>query len=491
MARTLRHAAVVLAALTVVRLVVAAFLPLTPDEAYYWTWSHALAAGYVDHPPMVAFWIRAGTALLGDTCMGVRLLGPLAAGLGTIMLADAARRVFPARDAGVIAGALWNATLFVGAGAATMTPDTPLLFFWCVTVWAAVRIAGGGSGWWWLIAGVAAGAALASKYTAVFLWFGIGAWVLLPAERRRRLRSVWPWLGAVLGGGVFLPVVLWNAGHGWVSLLRQGGRVGDWQPARAAGFLGELVGGQIGLATPGVWLLCVVGVVGAARAVRRGPPPAAGYASLLLWLTVPPVAVFVQHAFGDRVQGNWPAIVYPAAVLAASGALPVRWRRWVRPSVGFGFVLTALVLLHALTGVLPLPARADPAARQLAGWQGLAVAVDALRARENATYAVAEEYALTSELAWHAPAGLTVVGIDPRVNPMDLPRSDLSGRTGILIRAEHRWDEIDAGTWASAEPLGFMDRVAAGGTVERYRIWRVVGRLPAVTMPGRGFAAAR
>ena len=54
-------AAVALAALTLVRLVVAATVPLSPDETYYWVWSRALAAGYLDHPPMVALWLRAGT----------------------------------------------------------------------------------------------------------------------------------------------------------------------------------------------------------------------------------------------------------------------------------------------------------------------------------------------------------------------------------------------------------------------------------------------
>ena len=56
-----------LAALTLFRLVVAAALPLSPDEAYYWVWSRALAPGYLDHPPMVALWIRAGTWLAGDS----------------------------------------------------------------------------------------------------------------------------------------------------------------------------------------------------------------------------------------------------------------------------------------------------------------------------------------------------------------------------------------------------------------------------------------
>ena len=36
-------------------------LDLYADEAYYWMWSRRLATGYFDHPPMVAWLIRAGT----------------------------------------------------------------------------------------------------------------------------------------------------------------------------------------------------------------------------------------------------------------------------------------------------------------------------------------------------------------------------------------------------------------------------------------------
>src|ERR1700742_5052992 len=90
-----------LAGLTVLRLVMAAVLPLAPDEAYYWIWSRALAPGYLDHPPMVALWIRAGTELAGDVPLGVRLLGPLSGMLGSLLLFDAGRALFGARTAAV------------------------------------------------------------------------------------------------------------------------------------------------------------------------------------------------------------------------------------------------------------------------------------------------------------------------------------------------------------------------------------------------------
>ena len=79
-----------LAAITCVRLVLAAYIPLAPDEAYYRIWALAPAGGYLDHPFMVAAWARAGMALVGDTALGVRLMGPLSACLGTVLVVHAA-----------------------------------------------------------------------------------------------------------------------------------------------------------------------------------------------------------------------------------------------------------------------------------------------------------------------------------------------------------------------------------------------------------------
>ena len=178
------HLATGLATVTIIRLIVAATAPLVPDETYYWVWSHALAPGYLDHPPMVAFWIKAGTALMGQTALGVRLLGPLAAALASWMLFDAGRVLFPGTKAGIVAAILLNASLLLGVGTVIMTPDSPLLFFWTATLWAMARLAAGGAGGWWLAAGLFAGLALDSKYTALFLWVGVGLWVLLvPAAR--------------------------------------------------------------------------------------------------------------------------------------------------------------------------------------------------------------------------------------------------------------------------------------------------------------------
>jgi 4-amino-4-deoxy-L-arabinose transferase-like glycosyltransferase len=465
-----RLLAAVLAAVTLVRLVVAAIVPLAPDETYYWIWSHALAGGYLDHPPMVALWIKAGTLLLGQTALGVRLLGPLAAALASWMLLDTGRVLFPGTRAGVVAVLLLNASLLLGVGTVIMTPDSPLLFFWTAGLWAVARVAAGGGGGWWLVAGLAGGLALDSKYTSLFLWVGVGLWVLLVPGVRGWLRRWQPWAACAIGLAVFAPVMSWNATHGWAGFARQGGRVDDWHPARAIGFLGELVGGQIGLATPLVWALCVAGLVVAVRRVWCGRDPCW---SLLVALSLPPIAVFVQHAIGDRVQGNWPAIIYPALAVAVGG-IGVRPRWWIGASA-MGFAITAVAYVQAVTDVIPLPPRLDPIAKRLAGWDGLAAQVEAARVAAGADFVVADSYAVTSELTWWLPAGARVVGVDSRWGLLDLPVASVGGATGVLVTDAGRAVGPATALWSRIELIRTANRPRAG--MMSFALYKVVARV--------------
>lgn len=472
-----------LAALTLLRLIVAAWAPLAPDEAYYWVWSRALAPGYLDHPPMVALWIRAGTWLAGDTALGVRLLGPLSVAVGSLLLADAAERLLPGRQAGWRSAALLNATLLVGAGAVIMTPDTPLLFFWTLSLWALARIATGGGGGWFAMLGLAVGLALASKYTAVLLGAGIGVWLLLTPAMRPWLRRLAPWLGLILASAVFSPVILWNAEHGWAGFLKQGGRVGSWSPDRAFSFLAELLGSQAGLVTPLIFVFFVAGIGLAAGQAWRTREPAW---TLLTVLTLLPVAVFLQHAIGDRVQGNWPAIVYPAAAIAAAGLDKNIWRRLFRPALALGFGLTALVYVQATLSPFPLPARLDPITRLLRGWPGLAQQIAIAAERDGAAFVVADQYAIAAELARAPDIAVPVLATDSRWALFDLPAAPIAGRQGLLVRSLRRGEDLDRSPWAAITEIGRVGRNNGDDRVEEYRLYRVLGGdagTPVVILP--------
>ncbi|EKM98822.1 MULTISPECIES: glycosyltransferase family 39 protein [unclassified Acidocella] len=449
-----------LAALTVLRLVLAAWLPLTPDEAYYFSWARPLQAGYLDHPPMVALWIRLGTALLGNDPLGIRLLGPLSAALGSLALYDAGNRILPGQRCGLLAASFLNATLMLGAGSILMTPDTPLIFFWTLSLWALARLVQSRDARWWLAAGALAGAALFSKYTAALLLAGTGLWALTAPPIRATLRTAWPWLGIALALLVFAPDFAWNAAHGWASYLKQGGRVDGFDPARAAQFFGELIGGQALFFTPLIAILAVRGL----WHLRADKSPGA---RLLLWLSLLPASVFLEHVLTDRVQGNWVAILYPSACLAAAAAPP----RWHRAALALGFGLTGLVYVQVLHPFLPVPAARDTAAVQMAGWPELAAQASA----SHPAFITSDDYATASELAFYAPKDMPVLGIGPRWAYLDWRNAKLQGASGVLITRRD--------TTPCPDPLGTISRKQGQAVVMTYRVCRIAAPATAKEFP--------
>ena len=126
-ARIVRNTALAILALVALRLVAAAFTPITFDEAYYWMWSKSLAGGYYDHPPMVAYVIRAGTMIAGDTELGVRLVSILLALPMSFAIWRSAAILFGGLQVAASATILLNVTLMAAVGTLIVTPDAPLL----------------------------------------------------------------------------------------------------------------------------------------------------------------------------------------------------------------------------------------------------------------------------------------------------------------------------------------------------------------------------
>jgi hypothetical protein len=243
-------------------------------------------------------------------------------------------------------------------------------------------------------------------------------------------------------------------------------------------YLGELLGSQVGLATPIVFVLCVLGVAGAAGAWwRRGSAPGA----LLAAMVVPGTAIFVWQASGSRVQGNWPAILYPAACIAAAAYLPPWLMAWRKPAVALGLVLALAGYVQAAFAPLPLPRRLDPTLARLGGWDAFAETVEAERQRLGAGFVAAEEYGLAAQLALRLPPGVPVIALHGRWALFDLPRPE-GGVTGVLVQSERRESAPD---WPEARPAGAtLIRARRGIEAERYRAFRVETRpdLPAAAV---------
>lgn len=442
---------VALLALTLLRLALAAFLPLTPDEAYYFTWAQHLQPGYLDHPPMVALWIKFGMIIAGHNPLGIRLLGPVSAAIGSWFLYDAGNRLLPGRCFGLQAAAFLNATLMLGAGCVLMTPDTPLIFFWTLGLWALARLIESGNPRWWVVAGGCVGLMLLSKYTGLLFLAGAGLWLLTCLPLCRQVRTIWPWLGVAVALLLFAPDLAWNATHGWASYLKQGGRVSGFNPARALQFFGELAGGQFLLLTPVIACLVVYGL----WRLRGDKSPGA---RLLLWLTLLPTAVFMEHVLTNRVESNWPAILYPAACLAGATVSS----KWLRPALLVGFGMTALLYIQTATGLIPLPAKHDTTALQMAGWQALAQQA----AATHPAFLTADTYTITSELAFYAPKNVPVIGFSSRWRYFSWPGSSMAGQNGLLL--------VRQGHGACRHPVATLIRRRGDQPVEFYQLCRIM-----------------
>jgi 4-amino-4-deoxy-L-arabinose transferase-like glycosyltransferase len=372
--------------LTIVRLVAGAVAPLTEDEAYYRLWSLRPEMGYFDHPPMIAWWIWLGRQVAGDTALGVRLMPILGCAVTTVLTADAARLAGASEPAAVRAGVWLNATILIGLGGLLAVPDAPNTLFWTLAIWCALQ-ARRGPRIWWIGCGVAAGLACLSKYSALFLAPGLFLWLLSDREGRRELASPWPWIAALLACLVFAPNVAWNAGHHWETFGKQFGRVRF--TAFAPQHLPELIVEQALLLNPLIaWFLVKACLRPEGRRWLAIAAPLAGY--------------LVAHSLHASVQGQWPAPLYPIAVIAAScaadrakGAWPTRLRT-AAPAVGLGIAALATAFIVApLDGQLPIR---DPAA-PLRGWPRFAEAVDRTRRSAGAAWIGTASYGLTSQLA--------------------------------------------------------------------------------------------
>ena len=147
-------------AMTVMRVIYACVIDLRTDEAYYWTWSKENVFSFLDHPPMIAWFIRFGTAIFGDTNFGVRFAGVLAMLVTQLLLADLVRRVTHDLRAVALAVLMPEAALYYGLLMAKVSPDVALIPFAVAMLWALVRLNESGDGRWWLAAGLFAGLAL-------------------------------------------------------------------------------------------------------------------------------------------------------------------------------------------------------------------------------------------------------------------------------------------------------------------------------------------
>src|SRR5882672_9884222 len=427
-----------IAALTVMRLVYAGVLDLRTDEAYYWTWSKESALSFLDHPPGIAWLIRFGTAIFGDTSLGVRFGGIVAMLVTQLLLADIVRRVTHDMRAVILAVLLPEAALYYGLLMAKVAPDTAMIPCAVAMLWSLVRLHESGNPRWWLAAGLFAGLAALSKFTAIMLLPAVAAFALVPDWRRRWLLSPWPWLAALIAVIVFLPVLIWNAEHDWASFRFQFVRAVATHPLSLR-TVGEFIGLQFGL----------VGFV-------------------LL-----PVLYFLWKSLTLRVGDTWPMFLWPAGFAATAINLAMLPRegwpdwivqstvKWARVAVISGIAFVVGVFFYYVAAPWNLIGRTDPVGGE-AGYQQVVARAEAQLQKTGASWIATTDYRTYAMFRWYFNGRVPVIQINERGRYQgfrDPGMNLIKDHTGLYIAREpDNRLPLWASTTAVREPLERVER---------------------------------
>lgn len=452
-----------------IRLVYAAMIQLVPDEATYWVWSRHLAASYFDHPPMIAYLIRAGTYLLGHQELGVRFGGVLMAAGSIVVTVGIARRIL-GNDRGALWVALiWATSPLLAIIGLIITPDTPMIFFSVCALAIAIDIAHQDdlesphdSTWRrgvvpWLLFGVLCGLALLSKYTAILLPASVVAALLLSPKGRIHYRRPGIYLAGVVALAMFSPVIWWNWKHHWASFAFQlhHGMSGSQDAADGAAPLGRTlqffkdlgiyVGGQFFVWTPTLFVASVIVLVSYWRRHRT----LAQVDRVLLWAGTVPLAFFgVMYLRSHGGEANWPAFGYfPISLLIGRWMLEKPSERrtgLVRGSIQLA--LGILIVIHVIAvprvtqKLLSLKYRMPHAISDTVAWRDFGRAVGQ-QAYQNGLPLVANRHEVAAEASFYAPGQPDVwcvsVGSRPTAYDYFDDRPDFAKIPGVVWIGGH------------------------------------------------------
>lgn len=367
-----------LAGVTLLKLVLASLAGLGDSEALYAVYSLHPQGGYLDHPPMIG-WIVRATTLLSTSSLAVRLGPIILFPVTALLLHDLTLRLARSPRAAFLSVVMFCAVPVTFLGGLAATPDAPSALLWMLGCWLLVRhviedipsrrplVSG-------LLVGLVLGTAVLAKYTNALLVPAFAAFVV---ARRRRWIAAYLVPALVVATACALPVVVWNHAHGWSSLLhRLVWTQGD------AGFslrnVGALIGGQLLYVSPVVLILIVLAMV---RLVRDRADDVRLLLAVLVW--VPAIPLWVLCLWSRVAEPHWPVVAYLPVLPVIAEAWVARrssgrLRRLVRSGTITAGAFTIIGLLMASTTLVTRLGLVDPATditNELRGWDSAAAKI--------------------------------------------------------------------------------------------------------------------
>ena len=404
-----------LAYMLVLRVLYMGQVELIPDEMYYWMYAQELALSYLDHPPLVAWLVAAGTWLFGDTPFGVRaLLIPLTL-LGAWYFYRYGQTM-GGRTTGLLCVLAFAVLPFFAVSGLLMTPDAPMIVAWAAALYYFKKALIDDEPRAFLGLGLAMGLGLLAKYTIALLALAALIFMLVDRRAGRWFFRPQPYLAALLATLVFLPVLVWNWQNEWASFLFQGTRRLVENPDFSSYLV---VVYALLLLSP---VVAIAGFLVFGR-IRRTLEPGARKRRFMLIMTAVPLAVFALYGAFSVIKFHWtlPPWIALLPMIMATLAWPI-WperkpinrlhagliRAWP-PSVVL-LVIAYGLLLHYLTLGLPGTRTTDFGTGYL-GWPELAQELAGIEAEltertgREPILAATSKWGDAAALAFHHPEG--------------------------------------------------------------------------------------
>ena len=388
------------AIVTVVKIAIAARLPLFVDEAFYWQEGRHLAAAYSDLPGLTAWLTRLGTDIGGHQVLAVRAPFLLMAALLPWLVARSAAHWF-----GAAVG--WQAALLVvlmplsGTLGLLALPDVPMALATVLCADAGARLLRevDAMSATELAIGLMVGALSHYRFIGV-IGVGLLALLWLP-EGRKVLRDPRVWVALAAGVLAWAPLLAWNLEYADAGLRFQ---LLDRHPWSFHGDGFRFVVVQAAMATPLLfWAMLVLCL----RGMRSDDSADAAWRYFALLGAVSTLGFFVLGFFADneRVSFHWPLPGYLALLVV----VPLLLREWspARRRATWGLAALGAVLMLGYYVAVSLPGLRLQVAgskyypENFAGWSALATEVrDVQAALPEGTVLLADNFKTGAELGF-------------------------------------------------------------------------------------------
>ena len=346
-----------LAISAVVRGVLAAWMEFGNDEVYYWTYALYPDWSHFDHPPMVGWVIQLFSLnLLLDSEFFIRLASVVFMTANTYIVFRIGKELKDART-GLYAALLFTASIyaFVITGIFIM-PDTPLMLFWLLAIWMAVKSE---KNQFLIFFGLFAGLAMLSKYSGVFLWVGMMLYILV--FNRKQLKNPYLYLSLLISALCCIPILYWNIQNGFISFHFHGERVGG-NSINLSTFGTELAG-EFLYNNPVIFILAFIAIF---AAFKKRISMEKSMQRLIMCISLPMIVVFWVFSLMRPTLPHWNAPAYVLLIVLVAVWLRDKNANADRLPLAITSALAVLAITLIVgvaeikTGFIPLDKHTEP-----------------------------------------------------------------------------------------------------------------------------------